>query len=371
MTARRVLKGAAAVMVAVAASPQVAQAHGLVGKQDLPIPRWLFTWAAAVVLVVSFLSLAVLWPRSRLEKGEERRVLGVPRAVEILCGVVGVALFALVVYAGFAGTQTATANLAPTFIYVLFWIGVVVLSALFGDVFRALNPWRAIARGAGWVVSRGTPLPEPLPYLEKLGRWPAAAGILAFAWVELSYSGRDDPSHLAVLALVYAAVQLVGMSLFGVERWSSRGDAFSVYFGLFARLSPLHWRDRGLFVRLPLSGATGLHMVPGTVALLCVMIGTTSFDGLSQGRMWASLAPDLQRVFVDLGLGQIGALEAAYTMGLIAIVLLVSWPTTGRRRPTWRPTRSATARTSLAPRPRQSTTTSSRPTRSGTCRSAR
>jgi len=327
LTARRVLAGAAAGLVAVAVSPQLAQAHGLVGKQDLPIPRWLFTWAAAVVLVVSFLGLAVLWPRPRLEKGEERRVLGVPRALEILCGVVGVALFALVVYAGFAGTQTATANLAPTFIYVLFWVGVVIISALFGDVFRALNPWRAIARGAGWVasrVSRGTPLPEPLPYPEKLGRWPAAAGILAFAWVELAYSGRDDPSHLAVLALVYAAVQLVGMSLFGVERWGARGDAFSVYFGLFARLSPLHWRDRGLHVRLPLSGATGLHVVPGTVALLCVMIGTTSFDGLSQGRTWASLAPDLQRVFVDLGLGQIGALEAAYTVGLIAVVLLVS-----------------------------------------------
>ena len=25
-----------------------ALAHGLVGKQDLPIPRWLFSWAAAI-----------------------------------------------------------------------------------------------------------------------------------------------------------------------------------------------------------------------------------------------------------------------------------------------------------------------------------
>ena len=46
------------------------------------------------------------------------------------------------------------------------------------------------------------------------------------------------------MALAYAAVQLVGMSLFGVDRGRDRGDAFGVYFGMFARLSPLHWRDR-------------------------------------------------------------------------------------------------------------------------------
>jgi hypothetical protein len=33
--------------------PDGALAHGIVGKTDLPIPRWLFAWAAAVVLVIS------------------------------------------------------------------------------------------------------------------------------------------------------------------------------------------------------------------------------------------------------------------------------------------------------------------------------
>jgi hypothetical protein len=26
-------------------------AHGLVGRQDLPVPAWLFGWAAAVALI--------------------------------------------------------------------------------------------------------------------------------------------------------------------------------------------------------------------------------------------------------------------------------------------------------------------------------
>ena len=42
-------------------------AHGLVQRSSLPIPEWLFGWAAAAVLCVSFVALAVLWPRPRLE----------------------------------------------------------------------------------------------------------------------------------------------------------------------------------------------------------------------------------------------------------------------------------------------------------------
>ena len=32
-------------------------AHALVARQDLPIPAWLFAWAAAIVLIVSFYAL--------------------------------------------------------------------------------------------------------------------------------------------------------------------------------------------------------------------------------------------------------------------------------------------------------------------------
>ncbi|WP_372789859.1 fenitrothion hydrolase [Paraconexibacter sp.] len=313
-------------LTAGAADP--AFAHGIVGKQDLPIPRWLFAWGAAVVLVVSFVALAVLWPQPRLERStrRERPVVRVPVAAEVACGVVGVALFVLVVYAGLAGTQTEAANIAPTLVYVLFWVGLPFLSLLFGDVFRALNPWRAVARAVAWVAGRagGGALPEPMDYPSRLGRWPAAAGILVFAWVELVSSSGGDPSTLAVLALVYAATQIIGMSIYGIEPWTRNADPFAVYFGLFASLSPAHWQDRRLSLRRPLVGATEVVAGPGTVALLAVMIGTTSFDGFSGGETWSNLAPDLQRFFVDLGFSQSQALEVAFTIGMLGVVLLVA-----------------------------------------------
>ena len=98
------------------------------------------------MLVVSFVALAILWNRPALEEPHERLLLRVGPWLDALCGVLGVGVFALVVYAGLQGNQLGTVNLAPTFIYVLFWVGVPVLSAIFGDFFRAFSPWRAIAR---------------------------------------------------------------------------------------------------------------------------------------------------------------------------------------------------------------------------------
>src|SRR5438093_6841042 len=53
--------------------PAAAGAHGLIQRANLPIPEWLFGWAAGIVLVVSFLALALLWPQPRLEGAADGR----------------------------------------------------------------------------------------------------------------------------------------------------------------------------------------------------------------------------------------------------------------------------------------------------------
>jgi hypothetical protein len=307
--------------------PSTALAHGIVGRTDLPIPVWLFGWAAAVVLIVSFVALGSLWPAPRLqEEPAGRPLLRLPVAVDVVLGALGVVLFGATVYAGLAGVQDAFGNLAPTMIYVLFWVGLVVLSVLFGNVFRLLSPWRAIARAVSWTARRlsGREPPPALEYPAWLGRWPAAIGILFFAFVELCFRNRDDPSTLAIMALAYAVVMLGGMAWFGVETWSERADPFGVYFGLFARLSAFTRRDGRLVLRPPLSGAPRLELVPGTIALLCVAIGSTTFDGFSNGPVWGSIAPHLESFFGNFSAGSIAQLQWASTVGLVCCVLVVA-----------------------------------------------
>ena len=316
--------GAVAGLALPVLAPGIAGAHGLVGRADLPIPSWLFGWAAAIVLAASFAALATLWPKPRLQKVEERPLLQMPRWVDPLCGAIGAAIFVAVVYAGFAGTQEATRNLAPTSVYVIFWVGIPVTSLLLGDVFRAFNPWRAVALAASWTARRRGYERQVRPYPERWGRWPAVIGIVAFAWLELVYIHKADPSKLAVLACAYAAIQLAGMFTFGIETWSRRADAFGVYFNLFSRLAIFERRDHTVYVRPPLSGAPPWPVVPGSAALLCVAIGTTSFDGFSNGPVWAKLNPDLQSFFKDIGFGTNGALMAAGTVGLALGIGVIS-----------------------------------------------
>ena len=307
-------------------------AHGISVRTDLPVPEWLFWWAAAIVLVVSFVGLATLWPEPRLQKPSWRPLPGgigrvlASRPVEILCGAIGVFLLGLTLYAGLEGTQSTTANWTPIFIFVIFWLAFVPLSLLFGDVFRAFNPWRAIGRAVAWMartVSRSE-LPDPLAYPAWLGRWPAAVGIFGFAAMELVVSDGDKPQTLAIAVLVYSAVTFIGMALYGVERWCDRGEAFSVYYNLFSRLSVFETREREVGLRPPLSGLPRLSQLPGTVPMVMVMIGTVSFDGFTSKRTWNSRSPDISQFFQDLGITPEHALEITFLLGMLAMVLFIS-----------------------------------------------
>jgi hypothetical protein len=301
-------------------------AHGIVGRADLPIPETLFAAAAAAVLVVSFVALALGWSRPRLMALPQRPLFRIPRALEVLCGAIGVFVFFVVVYAGLIGSGAQSQNLAPTAVYVGVWVGVPFASLLFGDVFRLFNPWRAIGRATGWVASRMAPdaLPEPLDYPERLGRIPAAIGLFGFAICELAWAKGTDPGPLALVMVVYLVVMLVGMSLYGVEPWVRNADAFGVLFGLIGSLAPLGRGDDGrLVLRVPGTGAARLAPVAGTAVLLVVSVASTAFDGAKEGALFNDIARELQSAFRSAGLPTGSALELAFIIGLLGATAIV------------------------------------------------
>ncbi len=300
-------------------------AHGIVGRADLPIPGAMFGVAAALVLVLSFVGLATLWSRPRLQEPHERRLFRLPVAVDVVLGALGLFVFAVTAYAGLAGSGLQRDNLAPTMVYVGFWVGVPFASLLLGDIWRLLSPWRALGRGVGWIAGRagGGDLPPPLEYPARLGRWPAFAGLIGFGLCELAWGAAKDPTPLAVLMLIYFVVMLVGMSLYGVEAWTRNADAFGVYFGLFAALAPLARRAGVLVARLPATGAVFIDTRAGTTAVLLGGIGITAFDGAAEGPLFNDALPHLQDFFEGLGFQLSTALELGFVVGLLATVAIV------------------------------------------------
>jgi hypothetical protein len=304
-------------------------AHALVAREDLPIPAWLFAWGASIVLIVSFFALSVAWREPRFEEerwrplgaGLSRALLGFP--AQIVCGLAGVFLLGVAVYAGLRGTEAPDRNLAIVFVFVTAWLGFPVLSALLGDVFRPFNPWRAVGRTVGGLFTAlAGQRPAHLAYPEALGRWPAAIGLLAFVWLEVVYGPGSDvsvglsPEVTAVAALVYSGYTLAMMALFGAEKWCERGEIFSVYFGMFAQLGSFSVREGRLGLRRPFSAATRWATVPGSAAVVIAAIATTSFDGGLEGAFQGA-AEDVFEWFLDVGFSRLAAFRLSDTIFML------------------------------------------------------
>ena len=307
-------------------------AHGIGSVQDLPVPTWLFYWGATVVLVVSFVLLGALWRRPVLGSREHGRALGatVSRLVlgplRIAAQLLSVALFGLVWAAALVGDTDPFRNLAPTWVYVIFWLGVPALSVVFGNVWRGLSPWRALADAFVWVRERTGADVRPLAeYPERLGRWPGAVVIFAFVTLELAYSDPASPRALAFAIALYTYIALFGMAAFGREQWERTGEGFAVLFGLLALVAPLHAEDGRLRLRWPLTGLAGAERLPGTVAFVSVMLGSVLFDGYSRTTTWQDLMADLEAPYVvdRPGLGEL-LVTVASIGGLLTGVLLIA-----------------------------------------------
>jgi hypothetical protein len=323
----------AAVLVAALLFPELASAHALVGRKDLPVPAWLFAWGASVVLIVSFGLLSVAWTEARLQREDWKPVapwfssLVLGPATQVVCGAIGVGLLVLVLYSGFRGIEDPTHNFSVIFVFYTFWLGLVLLSVLLGDVFRAFNPWRAIGRvfsGAFRLVA-GQSAPTPFTYPERLGRWPAVIGVLLFVWLELISGGGVGPTphKVAVATLIYTVITFICMALVGVEEWIDRGEAFSGYFGMFSRLGPFEAREGRLGTRKFLSGAPSWPVVPGAPALVLVSIAVTSFDGAQEGVLSGSITWTFERA-ADLGFSLPNSIRIANTIWLLFVTAGVS-----------------------------------------------
>ncbi|MFD3328983.1 hypothetical protein [Streptomyces sp. NPDC058701] len=310
-----------------APDPFTALAHGIGSQHDLPISPFYAFAGAFTALFVSFLALGLLWSTSRFRG--DRSGIALPAAFQgvadapatrtVLRGVGLVAAVAVLLHL-LLGPDDPARNPAPGAVYVLFWVGLVPASLLLGPVWRLLNPLRTLHRLSVRPFRRPDPdrshpdrshPDRPLP--ARLGQWPAAAGLFGFTWLELAAPDPASTTTLLIALTAYAAAQLLLAARHG-ERWFDDGDAFEVYSALLARLSPLGRRSDGhLVLRNPFHGLDATPERPGLVATVCVLLGSTAYDGFSDNPSWINV----------LQTSPLGRTPTA-TLGLLGSVALVA-----------------------------------------------
>lgn len=290
-------------------------AHGVGSRADLPVPTSYVTVGAAVALIASFAALGALWRSPRLRGDLAGRPLppALARALDsqVVTGVLRALVLAVslvVVAAALFGSPLLQYNPAPWAFYVTFWVGLVPASLLLGPVWGRLNPLRTLHRTIARVTG-DAPFAHVLP---RLGVWPGALSLLAFAWMELAAPDRSNPRRVGVFLLVYGVVQLFAALAFGAG-WFAQGDGFEVWSRLLGRLAVIGRRADGALVwRSPLDGVAGLPAVPGLWAVVVVLVGTTGFDGVTRTTWWQ-----------DWRHGQEGTAFAA-TLAMVVTVVVVA-----------------------------------------------
>jgi hypothetical protein len=272
-----------------------ARAHGFGQRFDLPLPLWLWLTGAGATLVLTFLALA-LFARQRdfgaslLRSTDLLRIAPlrrIARPLALLLRTIACALFLLSLATGFFGNPDAYANLVVTMVWVVWWVGMAFFCALIGDLWEVVDPLPTLYRAAARGVGRGESLGWSYP--ARLGAWPGVILFFAFAWAELVWHDKDVPRALATFLLAYAVLAWVGMLLFGVEAWRSRGDAFAMAFRVLGRFAPLELRSStpGEPARLRLrhygAGLLANEPVSNSVAaFVLLMLATVTFDGFHQ-----------------------------------------------------------------------------------------
>jgi hypothetical protein len=277
--------------------------HGFGQRYDLPASLALYLFAAGGVVVLSFVLVvlfageqvgakAIQYPRRAIPF-----LLPIARSPwpRIIGGAVGVLGLATIIVTGLFGSNKPEINPTEYLTWIYFWAGTVILSGLVGNLWYLLNPWAAIYDGLKKLGLPSPPLRGGAPHMVgSLGIWPAVLAFFLFACLELTTGMANRPWLVGSLALLYSAVTLAGMYLFGRDEWLDHCEAFTVLFGIVGRFSPLEAerdeRRRITAVYLRPWGVGLLQPSPtgwDRVVFVILMLSTLAFDGIEGTKAWS------------------------------------------------------------------------------------
>jgi hypothetical protein len=119
-----------------------------------------------------------------------------------------------------------------------------------------------------------------------------------------------------VVIAAYTALVLFAVRRWGRD-WLRRGEAFTALFGILAHGAPIGRSDDGrLRLRPPFAGLAALRAERGLEAVVLVLLGSTTFDGLTRTQVWTDVSARYSGI-ANVALGTVGLLWAIAAVALI------------------------------------------------------
>ncbi len=316
----------AALAAGLSVAPAAAFAHAFGQRYDLPLPLGFYLAGAGLAVALSFLgSFALMRPVE-----VDRLSILIPasarlgRIAKTVLRAVALAIFALVIATALFGPESPTRNFSVIFVWVAWWVGFTLLTALLVDLWSVANPFRQIAAFAlRPIAARDRTPPASL-------QWLSVLGLVFLSWTELVSSWSEDPRAMAVLILAYLIGLVAGAALFGVEKWFDTADPLTRLFGLLGRAAPLAPAAGGLRLRIPASGLIGVSMSVAGAVFVVTLVAIVLFDGLSETPFWAAIlqwltdSQTLRPWLLDLRAGGVDLIKLIRTIGLLTTIALAT-----------------------------------------------
>jgi hypothetical protein len=285
-----------------------AHAHGFEERYELPVPlSYVITAACITVLLTFFLAIFFVGEHDSgiAERRESRFSISTGAAIALLLlgRILSWLLFALTLGAALWGSADPLMNLAPTMVWIVWWLGMSFASIVFGNVWPALDPWRSTADALQACMRRSGRLEARPPgriWPPWLGMWPAVLFLLVWCWLEVVYPLASSPFRLGCAALLWSAFNLAGMGCFGRDNWQRHGDVFAIYFAALARMASMRLvrQPPALILRNP--GRDLAHRqtfaVAGQVGFVLAMLSSVLFDGLHGSAAWPVFEAGLRKI---------------------------------------------------------------------------
>ena len=279
--------------------PEFAFAHAGQRGHVMLLPTDLYIGGGAAVVALTFIFMIIVAGKSNIGKNikfnqSEDQI----KTVSWLSFLSLTAMFILI-WIGFKGNSDPMQNLLPLTTWIVWWIGLTMGTALFGNFWNFISPWPAMGKVISFFPGIHLNSNSGRLSLGKLAYWPAVILFFLYAWLELVHPSPMDPVTLARIIIFYLIITALGMLICGSKQWLNTCEPFTVFFRMVAWLSPVYLKSTKLdnnkvsgriSIRIPCSGLLRSEFLPlsGTAFVLLVL-STVSFDGLSRTFWWLSL----------------------------------------------------------------------------------